>query len=409
MKKTDIIIAYFNEDLSWIEDLDKNFINNIYIYNKSGDNRYIPLPNIGLDSHTHLYHIVNNYNNLGENLIFLQGDPFGHQCEPRTSGDINKWMAQLQTSDHTLNYHVSPFDGGLNNGKIDHWNGHRLKDTGYTIKNWMKKFLNHPKSISTGAIYWSVQFGVHRDVIYRNSLEIYEDLLNQHDSNHMELTHFIERSFGTLLKIQPKHLSVRSNFGYLLEYHNLTGTGVEIGTFKGEFAKNLLSTWTGKLYMIDPWRELGDEYMDDFNHKNHTTVYQETINSISGFEDRGFMLRGLSSQLVDFFADDSLDFVYIDGNHAYEDVKEDIELWYPKIKKGGIVSGHDYNLFGGNKEGWYKDPNFAEDGKNKHIWGDGKYFGLFGVNPAVDEFCRKNRYEIKHTNEWASTWFFFKK
>lgn len=409
MKNIDIVISYYNEDLSWIDELDTTYINKIYIYNKYGDDRYIPLPNIGLDSHTHLYHIVNNFDSLGENIIFLQGNPFGHQCEPKNIDEINKWMIQLQDGNHTHNYHISPFDGGLFDGKIGMWNGQQLKDTGFDIKEWMYFFLNHPKNINEGVIYWSSQFGVNKSLILKNNIELYRELLQQHDEKHVEIAHFMERAWGIIFKIEPKILNVRNNFGFFLNYHNLTNIGVEIGTFKGEFANTILSTWNGKLFMIDPWRELGDEYIDDSNHRNHITAYQETITSISGFEDRSFMLRGLSNQLVNLFDDDSLDFVYIDGNHAYEYVKEDIRLWYPKVKKGGILSGHDYNLFNGTQKGWYEDTIFAEDGINKHIWRDGKYYGVFGVNPAVDEFCLKNNYELNHTKEWDSTWFIFKK
>ncbi len=49
-----------------------------------------------------------------------------------------------------------------------------------------------------------------------------------------------------------------------------------------------------------------------------------------------------SKEAVKEFKDESLDFVYIDANHNYEFVKEDIELWYPKVKIGGIIGGHDY-------------------------------------------------------------------
>lgn len=42
------------------------------------------------------------------------------------------------------------------------------------------------------------------------------------------------------------------------------------------------------------------------------------------------------------FEDDYFDFIYIDADHTYEAVKSDLESWYPKLKKGGIMSGHDY-------------------------------------------------------------------
>lgn len=408
IKKIDIVVTYFNEDLKWIDDLDKSYINKIYIYNKSGSEDYIPMENIGLDSQTILHHIVKNYNDLPDGLIFLQGNPFDTGLKPYNVNQLNRWLIELQDLDHTTDYTLSPLDSSLENGKISYWK-RPLKSTGYDIKRWMKKYFNICEETKVGPIYWGCQFGVHKEVIESVPLSLYEELLSQHDSKFGEISHFMERVWGMMFNIDGKHLHNRSNFGYFLTHHNLTKMGVEIGTFKGEFAKQILNTWEGKLYMVDQWRELGKEYMDISNHKNHESPLMDTVKNLKGFEDRAFMLRGKSSQIVNLFEDESLDFVYIDGNHEYSYVKEDIELWYPKVKKGGLVSGHDYCLFNGNKEGWYEDHNFAKDGINKHIWRDNTYYGLFGVNPAVDEFIKNKGHNLHHTDEWSSTWYFFKK
>jgi hypothetical protein len=195
----------------------------------------------------------------------------------------------------------------------------------------------------------------------------------------------------------------------VLSNNNLNGVGVEIGVFKGQFSKHILDNWSGTLYMVDPWREL-DNYIDSSNHKNHPNAYLEAMQSIKGYEDRAFMIRALSNQAVDLFDDESLDFVYIDGNHTYESVKEDMELWYPKLKKGGLFAGHDYL-----RMDWALPP-FAENGIDKHIWmysnddfsGEANYAGLFGVNPAVDEFCKTRNITFNLTKEWTATWLFFK-
>lgn len=188
--------------------------------------------------------------------------------------------------------------------------------------------------------------------------------------------------------------------------------GVEIGVFKGGWSKHLLENWNGTLYMIDPWRPLGEEYDDASNHAMHTDAYERAMESIRGLEDRGFMLRGLGEQIVDIFEDDSLDFVYIDGNHAYDYVKQDMELWWPKLKKGGLFAGHDYLLMD-----WQYKPDIDHPNqKDKFIWSnDGtegaelRYAGVFGVNPAVEEFCEENGIKILNlTSEWTSTWFFTK-
>ena len=88
--------------------------------------------------------------------------------------------------------------------------------------------------------------------------------------------------------------------------------------------------------------EEGDDYSLVNCCGDFQTASKEIWHNIKGFEDRAFMLRGLSEQMVKLFANNSLDFVYIDGNHAYDFVKQDMEMWWPKLKKGGLFCGHDY-------------------------------------------------------------------
>lgn len=195
-------------------------------------------------------------------------------------------------------------------------------------------------------------------------------------------------------------------------------TGVEIGVFKGEFSRNILERWNGTLYLIDPWRELSDEeYLDSSNHKNHQDAFAQTMESIKGFESRAFMLRGLGEEMVHLFKDNSLDYIYIDGNHDYDHVKQDLELWWPKLKAGGLLAGHDYLL----DFDWEKQPKL-DNGKDIHVWANGYdwsirdysgpveegYAGVFGVNPAVDEFAKKKGHKFKLTNEWTSSFIIIK-
>ena len=201
----------------------------------------------------------------------------------------------------------------------------------------------------------------------------------------------------------------RSEFVKLfLSQFNSHQVGVEVGTFKGDFSKELLENTPMKLYMIDVWRPLGDEYQDASNHALHQSAYSDTMNNIKGYEDRAVMIRCNSEQGVELFADESLDFVFIDSNHAYDFVKEDIKLWYPKVKKGGVFAGHDYMDLD-----WDNDPDFLPNSKDKHIYtttfGEGnKYNGIFGVNPAVHEFCQEMNYDFNVTKEWFGTWWLIK-
>jgi len=194
-------------------------------------------------------------------------------------------------------------------------------------------------------------------------------------------------------------------------------TGVEIGVFKGEFSRNILERWNGTLYLVDPWRELSDEeYLDSSNHKNHQDAFAQTMESIKGFENRAFMLRGLGEEMIHLFQDNSLDYIYIDGNHDYDHVKQDLELWWPKLKQGGLMSGHDYLLVD-----WDNAPKLDND-KDIHVWANGYqwslrdysgnvedgYAGVFGVNPAVEEFVQQHNLQFELTNEWTSSFLIIK-
>ena len=55
------------------------------------------------------------------------------------------------------------------------------------------------------------------------------------------------------------------------------------------------------------------------------------------------LIKGHSQDAVKNYEDESIDFCFIDGSHEYEDVKADILAYLPKVKKGGILSGHDYD------------------------------------------------------------------
>ena len=77
--KTEIVVARYNENLAWLKNIPKTI--KITIYNKGIDDidfPFIKLPNIGRESHTYLYHIIQNYDNLADQTIFCQGDSIFH-------------------------------------------------------------------------------------------------------------------------------------------------------------------------------------------------------------------------------------------------------------------------------------------------------------------------------------------
>lgn len=136
-------------------------------------------------------------------------------------------------------------------------------------------------------------------------------------------------------------------------------TGAEIGVFKGEMAKILLSEFpTCHITFVDPWREWypGSSYYDNHvwglkKQEEWDSIKRQALDTIFAFPERHQILQMLSEEAAPLIEERSLDFVYIDANHSYEFVKKDIEVWLPKTRK--LLCGHDYlfrpELYGRNR------------------------------------------------------------
>ena len=134
----------------------------------------------------------------------------------------------------------------------------------------------------------------------------------------------------------------------LIDYINKLypgGFGAEIGVQRGEFSKDILDRWNcEKLYLIDPWVNY-ENYQNDnsaVSNSDHEDNFLLTKENTKSHKDRVEIIRDFSVQASKEFYEESLDFVYLDGRHDAEGVAEDIEHWYPIVKKGGILAGHDY-------------------------------------------------------------------
>src|SRR3989338_8583345 len=117
-------------------------------------------------------------------------------------------------------------------------------------------------------------------------------------------------------------------------------TGVEIGVSKGAYSRELCQTNPKlKLYCVDTW---GIHDRSQGRRDLHMKIYKYAKWKLS--RHNTVLIRDLSMNAVKQFDDNSLDFIYIDANHTYECVMEDIISWTPKVRAGVIVSGHDYQL-----------------------------------------------------------------
>ncbi|MFA5154034.1 MAG: class I SAM-dependent methyltransferase [Clostridia bacterium] len=122
-------------------------------------------------------------------------------------------------------------------------------------------------------------------------------------------------------------------------------TFVELGAWQGqsimylaERVKELnkkiklytVDIFTVALQQVDQTRILGDDFYNAY--LKNIEPLKEYINTIRMRTDEAYKL----------FEDESIDFLFIDADHSFEAVKKDLKLWYPKVKTGGIIAGHDY-------------------------------------------------------------------
>jgi Methyltransferase domain len=172
----------------------------------------------------------------------------------------------------------------------------------------------------------------------------------------------------------------------LLNSLSLTGEAVEVGVLKGEFSERLLSRWQGKLlHAVDAWRSLpGYTDIANVSNEEHEANRVEAMKRLARFGSRCQIHRILSEEAASLFENGSLDFVYLDADHSFESVWQDLSVWYPKVRIGGILAGHDF-----------LDGELPE--------------GNFGVESAVRMFQQIHQFELSATDDppWRS-WYFTK-
>jgi SAM-dependent methyltransferase len=145
--------------------------------------------------------------------------------------------------------------------------------------------------------------------------------------------------------------AVRTDLPKFLKEQGLI-KGVEVGVQQGIFLEKLCEAGL-EVTGIDPWLAYGDynEEKVDFQKVNDD-FYNETINRVKKYP-KCKILRKTSMEALKDFPDYSLDFVYIDGHHGFKYAAEDIYEWSKKVRKGGILCGHDYGTFGRRRRSPY--------------------------------------------------------
>jgi len=158
--------------------------------------------------------------------------------------------------------------------------------------------------------------------------------------------------------------------------------GAEIGVERGRFSKIICQVNPQlKLYVVDSWMAY-PLYREHVTQEQLDAFYRETKERLKRYNCQ--LIRAWSMEAVRWFDDETLDFVFIDANHDYIYVKEDIKEWSKKVKKGGIVAGHDYV--------------------------NGLHGQIYGVKQAVNEWVAKNKIDplFLLKKDGCPTWFYIK-
>jgi hypothetical protein len=162
---------------------------------------------------------------------------------------------------------------------------------------------------------------------------------------------------------------------------------VEIGVWRGDYSLQIINSLQPKqFYGVDPYKLYpgmvsapGPEYS---NQNNLDILAEQVKNKLANHN--AVLHRMTSVESAELFKDNTVDFIYIDGDHTYEGVTQDLYAWWPKIKKGGVFSGDDYTT-----------------------GTTGKGFA-FGVIQAVEEFAKKHKYEYSVTTGSNPSWWLIK-
>jgi Methyltransferase domain len=121
--------------------------------------------------------------------------------------------------------------------------------------------------------------------------------------------------------------------------------GVELGVQRGLFAAEILKRWPSAehYHLVDLWAPQ-KHYKDlaNFELPVHEKFLAEATRITLPWKDKVVFWRNYTSVAVKSFKPESVDFIYVDARHDYCGAKEDIENWWPILKVGGVMAGHDY-------------------------------------------------------------------
>lgn len=137
----------------------------------------------------------------------------------------------------------------------------------------------------------------------------------------------------------------RAELPDLMRSLKLPLVAVEVGTAEGYFSADLLRLGIEKLYSVDVWQTIKNQKGDASQPQEwHDKNLDAAVKRVKEFGARSMFIKGLSVEATKIVSDNSLGLVYLDADHSYEGVMNDLNAWFPKLVKGGIMASHDYAM-----------------------------------------------------------------
>ena len=137
------------------------------------------------------------------------------------------------------------------------------------------------------------------------------------------------------------------------------------------------------------------------NDEVQELIFQEATKNMAFFTNKAIFMRNSSLDAAETVEDESVDFVYLDARHDYCGVTEDLVAWYPKLRKGGILAGHDFLTAD-------VALSLSRGRENWSVCANGSVH-QGAVKGAVVDFACQHHLDIFHTKDKPPSWYFSRK
>jgi hypothetical protein len=174
------------------------------------------------------------------------------------------------------------------------------------------------------------------------------DVLRINQPKTSDPNHHLPAAEWVQKQIEYTATSSPSGEGLIEPINSLKGelVGVEVGVCLAHtteaFAKGIKNL--KKLYAVDNYPTFVDWDGSDWNQDRQDLMKKAAQEKMLAHKDKVEFLHISSEEFVKTIEDESLDFIFIDGDHSFEAALKDFQNYYPKVKKGGIFGGHDIQL-----------------------------------------------------------------